>query len=168
MSKPMLIEALKPGMRATVQSMDVKRIDNAIVFECDSQPVWNTNILQSTDYEIIPDDPKPWEPSLDDRGWSLSAAGEPFEREDNYFRYGYSFRTKQAAEHKAKLDHIFTAILNMPGACEGPGACVYWGNPRFKAHQTPGYWAMEIPFDTLDNAEAAAKYANKLMEASHA
>ncbi|MBO6808448.1 hypothetical protein [Thalassospira sp.] len=166
MSKPMLIEALKPGMRAKLgNGAEVWRTENYIRSKTITK-ISNVTYLTSTDYEIIPDEPKPWEPSRNDLGYtSCRDFDDIIECE---FTYAGALRTKDAAKRKAELDHIFTAILNMPGACEGPGACVYWGNPRFKAHQTPGCWAMEIPFDTLDNAEAAAKYANKLMEASHA
>lgn len=172
MSKPMLIEALKPGMRAKVRPnhaayVTVERHEDRVVYSNRFEAKdCGVSVLTSTDYEIILDDPKPWAPTEGDMGYTMCRDFDtviPCE-----IVYAGATKTIQAAAHKAKLDRIFTAILNMPGY-GGEFACVHLttsdvfiadGHPNNKVHK--------FNFDTIANARAAAKYANKLMEASHA
>lgn len=169
MTKPMLIEALKPGMRANVRVSTaghdpVVHVDGFIKWELTWKDC-DVETLKSVDYEIIPDEPKPWAASFDDCGWLVDRS---YGIQEARIPYPTNLRTHQAAEHKAKLDRIFTAILNMPGY-GGDFACVHMTTSGiFIADSHPSCSVLKFTFETFADAKAAADYANKLMEASHA
>lgn len=174
MTKPMLIEALKPGMRAKVRVSErdhdpVVHVDGFIKWELTWKDC-DVETLKSADYEIIPDEPKPWAPTKGHGGFVVMPyMGEIELLPGNSDHWKFALKTPEAAKHKAKLDRIHTAILNMPGY-GGDGAVISYdcANDTFFAVDTKARNVMQFPFDTFENAKAAASYANKLMEASHA
>ena len=135
--KKPLIEALKPGMRAKInphglEDMIVEHRNGAIMVVDDSNPdryVSNISYLTTTDYEIIEGKPGVWGPSGGDYGWQVDFMFEAFSLEGTKFKS--ALRTKKSAEHKAKLDRVYTEILNSDGYGEGDGEwAIYW-NPRY-------------------------------------
>ncbi len=169
MTKPMLIEALKPGMRAMLaDGRQVICHDDKLQNAETGANFCGISILTTTNYQIINDEPRPWKPCVDsDLGWAVDDAHRVFKT--SRLLPKSALRTKQAAEHKAKFDRIFTEILNMPGY-GGSGAHIYfWYDPlKFSPCRRKASHIMEFPFGTYESAKAAADYANKLMEASHA
>lgn len=169
MTKPMLIEALKQGMRAKVLSLRVVCCGNNIIDEVTGVSVSNIDTLMSTNYEIIRDTPKPWTPTKGHGGFVVMPyMGEIELLPGNSDHWKFALKTPEAAKHKAKLDLIFTAILNMPGY-GGDFACVHMTTTgRFIADSHPSCSVLKFNFETFADAIVAADYANKLMEASHA
>jgi hypothetical protein len=169
MSKPMLIEALKPGMRAKLgNGEEVWRTENYIRSKTITK-ISNVTYLTSTDYEIIPDEPKPWTPTKGHGGFAVMPyMGEIELLPGNSDHWTFALKTMEAAKQKAKLDRIVTAILNMPGYGEFGKAVVWCGVDKKFQVWNEAMTPLDFTFDTEEHAYAAADYANKLMEASHA
>lgn len=77
-------------------------------------------------------------------------------------------RTKQAAEHKSKLERVHTAILNWQGYDPNGPKMVYWWNNEsvFRYGDWDVKWystLMTFRFDTNQNAKDCANHANELM-----
>lgn len=163
LAKPMLIEALKPGMRAKLLTGTVRHNESGFVKWESTSEYCNHATLTTTEYEIIPDGPKPWVAKDGDHGWGIDDNFKAFDWQVTISKS--ALRTKQAAEHMAKIKIVYTAIMNMPGAFDGNNAHVYWNFKRFhcgKGMEPDGI--LDIPFDTYENAQAAAKEANRIIE----
>lgn len=166
MSKPMLIEALKPGMRAKLgNGEEVWRTENYIRSKTITK-ICNVVYLTSTDYEIIPDDPKPWTPTKGHGGFAVMPyMGDIELLPGNSDHWKFALKTMEAAKQKAKLDRIHTAILNMPDSFEGSDR-----NPfSITIHQEHCcvVVAARFPFsgeDANNAAYHAYKYANAMCE----
>jgi hypothetical protein len=167
----MIIEALKPGMRAKINLNGndctiVENRNNAIMV-CNDQGqdryISNISYLTSTEYEIIKDD-GPWKASSEEGGYYVSQSdGKVIKAIVGTVEL--PLRTKEAAEQMAKIQKVYTALMNMPGAFEGDSYHVYFssGNLRFDHLLKRPESVFDVPFDTHDNAENAATYANKML-----
>ncbi|MDG4721737.1 hypothetical protein [Thalassospira aquimaris] len=159
MSKPMLIEALKPGMRAKLGNGEIVwRTENCIRSKT-STKISNVHYLTTTEYEIIPDGPKPWTPSYDQCGWLVDRS---YGIQEARSPYPTNLRTKQAAEHMAQVMRVQTAIMNMPGH-GGDGWFVYWYYDHSVFVAAKGR-SRFFSFNSEENAQAAAKLANELLD----
>lgn len=158
LGKPMLIEALRPGMLAKInphglEDMLVVHRNGAIMMVDADNPdryVSNISYLTTTDYEIIPNDPVPWVPSTNDHGWVLAKS---------------NYRTRGGAEQSAKIMKVINAICNMPGYGQGE-YFIYWlfSMNSFVTGNNNRHPVMDFRFDTEKNAKAAAFYANDMIK----
>jgi hypothetical protein len=157
----MLIEALKPGMRAKILTGIVYHNDDGKIVWKDTGNPCNVAVLMQTEYEIIKDD-TPWKASENDKGYVVGTMTGSYIisiRDDA----ALALRTKEAAKQMAKIQKVYTALMNMPGAFEGESYHVYSSSLGcFEWQDTRPDTTFDIPFDTENNAKNAASYANKL------
>jgi hypothetical protein len=158
----MLIEALKPGMQAKILTGIVYHNDDGKIVWRDTGNPCNVAVLMQTEYEIIKDGP--WEPSDGDLGyWVSQFTGDVVKSEGG--KVSIALRTKEAAEQMAKIQKVYTALMNMPGAFEGESCHVYFSSRRTRFDhmaESPDS-IFDVPFDTYDHMVNAEKYANNLL-----
>lgn len=157
MTKPMLIEALNPGMRARLSDgRHVIRYDDVLQIDETSEDICSPSILTATDYEII-DDLMPWELTAKDGGYLV----DPI----------FALRTQEAAEETERELKLTTALRNMPGykvkgrkkdwIVSANGACTFvFDQISFEGRGFP----FEFCYSNREQAEAAAELANRLKD----
>lgn len=160
LGKPMLIEALKPGMRAKMLCGIVRHHESGFIKWEESKEYCNYAALTTTDYEIIQDEPKPWVPSKDDYGYLSMQIGYDVKKVESVCPN--AFKTQEGAQQAANIMQVTNTICNMPGYGKGDAAMVYLNDlSDCVAIVSCAVFFGDFAFDTYENAKAAAKEANK-------